>query len=102
MGDDEMTTVVMPSKSVFFSTIQWATFVSTFWVITNLLLKPFDLSIGELNHEQISAIALVLFNLFIFFQRLKPQSRLYWIKRVIDEVTEVVTDGQEKENQGRH
>lgn len=96
-----MTTVAMPSKSVFFSTIQWATAVSTFWIITNLLLKPFNLSIGELNHDQVSAIALVLFNLFIFFQRLKPQSKLYWIKEAIDEISETITEGQAQENQER-
>jgi hypothetical protein len=97
-----MTTATMPSKSVFYSTIQWATFVSTAWIITNLFLRPFDLSLGELDHDQVSAIALVLFNGYIFIQRLRPQSKLYWVKEIVDEVNDAISEGQDQENRDVH
>lgn len=95
-----MTTPVMPSKSVFFSSIQIASFVSIAWIMVNILLKPFDLSIGELSHEEITALSVVLLNGYVMIQRLKPQSRLYFIKQKVDEIAEVISDAQEQDNAG--
>lgn len=95
-----MTTPVMPSKSVFFSSIQIASFVSIAWIVVNIMLKPFDLSIGELNHEQVTALSVVLLNVYVMIQRLKPQSRLYFIKQKVDEIADVISEAQEKDNAG--
>lgn len=93
-----MTQPVIPSKSVFFSSIQWASFVSIGWIWINLLLRPFDLSIGELNHDQVSAVATTLAFVFIMFQRLKPQSRLYFIKKKIDEIASAIEESTSMDN----
>ena len=93
-----MTTPVIPSKSVFFSTIQIASFVSIAWIMINILLKPFDLSIGELSHEEITALSVVLLNGYIMIQRLKPQSSLYFIKEKVNEIEAVVKESQAMDN----
>lgn len=95
-----MTQPVIPSKSVFFSSIQIASFVSIAWIMVNVLLKPFDLSIGELSHEEITALSVVLLNVYVMIQRLKPQSKLYFIKEKVDEIASVIEETTEQENRG--
>lgn len=85
-------TPAIRTKSVFFSTIQIASFVSIAWIMVNILLKPFDLSIGELSHEEITALSVVLLNVYVMIQRLKPQSHLYFIKKKVAEIVSVIDE----------
>lgn len=91
-------TPAIRTKSVFFSTIQIASFVSIAWIMVNILLKPFDLSIGELSHEEITALSVVVLNVYVMIQRLKPQSRLFFIKEKVDEIASVIEESTEQEN----
>lgn len=93
-----MNTPAIRTKSVFFSTIQIASFVSIAWIMVNILLKPFDLSIGELSHEEITALSVVLLNAYVMVQRLKPQSSLYFIKQRVDEIAAVIEESSAQEN----
>lgn len=93
-----MTQPVIPSKSVFFSSIQIASFISIAWIVINVFLKPFDLSIGELSTEEVTALSVVLLNVYVMIQRLKPQSKLYFIKEKVDEIASVIEETTEQEN----
>jgi len=94
MGYEKMTTA--QSKSVFFSTIQIASFVSISVIVINLFLKPFDISMGTFTHEEITAISLILMNGFVMIQRLKPQSPLYFIKEKVNEVASIIKEASEQ------
>ncbi len=94
-----MTHVITPSKSVFFSSIQIASFISISFIMTNLVLRPFSLSIGEFSHDEVTAMALVGMNAFVMIQRLKPQSKLYFIKEKVNEIVAVIEEAQSQDDQ---
>ena len=80
------------AKPAYLSMTMIASAFGITMLMLGVILKPFDITIPVFTTEQVAAICAVIAQVIVMIRRLQPQSPLYFLKQIVEEIIEVATE----------